>query len=273
MQNQALSALTVLVTRPKQLAQPLCEAIEALGGNACLYPTINIVAPADPRSLDKALKHLDAMDLCIFISQHAVLASAPLLKQHWPSLPSHLQIAAIGSATAAQLRQHQLPVHLCPTEQFSSEGLLNLKALQILHNKKVLIIRGEGGREKLAQTIQQRGGQVFETIAYRRQRPCSVKLPVALNKIDIIVSTSNESLDNLWAMLAKDKQQLAATPLLVLSHRMASHAKQLGFLQVPIVAKQASNQAIVDCLIQYSKGNEPHGEKSQTANGTEKNKH
>ena len=71
--------------------------------------------------------------------------------------------------------------------------------------------------------------------------------------VDAIVATSNEILDNLVQMLGdQGREKLCATPLVVISERMATHARELGCQQLTVAAN-ATDQAILSALGQLTK--------------------
>jgi uroporphyrinogen-III synthase len=129
--------------------------------------------------------------------------------------------------------------------------------MQTVAGLRIIIFRGEGGRDLLKDTLQQRGARVDYAEVYRRVRP--VAEPAALVRdwargaIDAAVVTSNESLENLMALLGADGQRyLLATPLIVVSRRTQDLARKLGFRQSPRLAEAASDEAIVQALLQLA---------------------
>ena len=254
MTNLPLSQLKILVTRPAHLATKLCSRISELGGSAVLFPTLEIIDALDSVAHNN-IKQLSFMDFCIFTSQNAVLKAAPLFAGL--SKPTHLSIAAIGQATAKQCQLSQIPVNLVPESDYSTEGLLSLSELQQIQNKKVLIVKGEDGRGELEQVLRSRGAIVTTAIVYRRQCPAATELPIALEQIDIILSTSQESLTNLCYLLKHQQSLLLQKQLLVISSRVASHARQLGFVMSPLVATRADDEGIIEALVRYNKINSP----------------
>jgi uroporphyrinogen-III synthase len=231
--------MLVLITRPAQQAQSLCAAITRLGGQTLLLPTIAI---ADVQINRDQLQQLAQQDIAIFISVNAVQKTAGIIKQ-WPA---QCKIAAIGTATAQALCDLNWPVHIVPAEQFNSEALLAMPALQQVANKKIMLFRGEDGRELLANTLRARGARITEIVVYRRVLPVIDQLPNIKN-VHVIVCTSSAALQNLCKLFAADKQLLFNKKLLVSSHRMADFAQQLGFTKL-LIAANATNEAIVNTL-------------------------
>ncbi|WP_456406157.1 uroporphyrinogen-III synthase [Thiolapillus sp.] len=247
-----LRGLSVLVTRPADQADKLCEMIEAAHGRPLRFPAMEIVATDDPRQARQLLHTIAPGNLLIFVSVNAVKHAFPLLPDE---LPLDLQIAAIGEATAAALEERGLPATLAPERRFDSEGLLALEALADMQNRKVIIVRGKGGRELLKQELEKRGAQVVYAEVYARRQPArsADNLVRGWNQmVGAVTVTSSEMLDNLLQMLGEDGAALLrSTPLVVLSERTAEHAFGLGCRKV-WVTDVAGDRGILQALCEIS---------------------
>jgi uroporphyrinogen-III synthase len=236
-----LTDLCILVTRPRPQGEILCQYIRKAGGEAVYFPVIEMVPEQSPRPL------FDALDWLIFISPHAVYHAIYRL----PPLTSGLKIAAVGLSTAEVLQANGREVHLYPKDEWSSEGLLNCAEFQHITGKKVLIIKGKGGRELLSDTLTKRGAMVSEWVVYHRVLPkidtTFYFLLLRNHKIDIIVCTSTEGIRHLVQLLGDESQLLLQIPLLVVSERLKSYATTLGFRRI-FLAKNAKHEFIVDTL-------------------------
>ena len=245
--------LCVLVTRPKPAGETLCNAISKAGGRAIFFPTIEIV-PERTAALEQAIDQLDQFDWLIFISPQAVYTNTSNIKARWKTFPAQVKVAAIGEGTAIALREAGLPVDLFPTESWNSEALLVLPDLKTVKDKKIAIFRGMGGREHLADTLIKRGAQITAVISYKRVLPDVdvteiIKL-LRKGKINIIVSSSGESIINLKKLLGAALQNIQALPLVVVSNRMADIAKANGFFRI-VMAKNARLDAIMTALNEF----------------------
>ncbi len=244
-----LQDLHVLVTRPRPQGEILCQKIQALGGNPVYLPTIEIVCPPDIALFKQQIRELEQYDWLIFISPQAVIQSAPIIHALWSLWPNQVKVAAMGAGTAQALKENNLPVTIFPENDSRSEGLLNLPEFQQVLNKEIAIISGVGGRRLLAETLSQRGAKVKSLIAYQRILP---QLNVAryahlfrAHLIDIIVCASNESLQNLVALMTKESEaDLLTVPVIVVSERMAGQARLCGFTKIK-VAVNASHECIL----------------------------
>src|SRR5262245_1512255 len=148
LENKPLSGRGILVTRPAGQAQRLATLIEAAGGRPILFPAIEI------EPLERALPPLEEFDLVVFVSPTAVQCAGARAKG------SSVQVAAVGSGTRRELEAQGFTDVVAPGEGGDSEALLALAELQELEGRRILIIRGEGGRELLADTLASRGAEV-----------------------------------------------------------------------------------------------------------------
>ncbi len=244
----------VLVLRPEQQGKQLLSQLQQQGFFCRHFPTIAIRAFKATDSA-RLLDQLNSFDLLIFISQNAVnfflqkltAAQREMLMTKPPG------VAAIGATTAAALSENNLPVTFVPEQKYDSESLLDAFADTDISGKRVLIIRGHGGRELLRQALQDNGACVDYLEVYERVIASSDchELTSDWPALDLLIATSNEVLDN-FLVLAEPcfAEQLFQRTLMVISDRMHAHASELGFTQI-IQARGPSDAAILDCLNHY----------------------
>jgi len=250
-----LFGVTVVVTRPAHQADVLCQSIKELGGVALRFPVIEIGPSTDIDGLKNLLSHLSDFQLAIFVSANAVAPAIHILKdmQGWPA---GVPIATVGQATAKAVTANGLTASYIAPEPFNSEALLSLPVLQRLEGKRVIIFRGKGGLELLGDSLRERGAEVEYAECYERVKP-ETDTTTIFQIWDEgctmpIVVTSNEGLENLYSMIDSAHQPaLLSSPLIVVSQRAAALAKALGFKQAPLVAKSASNDAIISAIKQW----------------------
>lgn len=250
--------LRVLVTRPAGQADGLCRLAEEAGYEAVQLATIEIREPVDLAALQTLVGALESYDLAVFISINAVSRGLDyiLARRDWPQ---HVKIATVGASSAAALQEYGLAPDLVPAHRFNSEALLALNALRDMRGKRVVILRGNGGREHLRETLLARGAVVDYVEVYRRACPeVDPQLMRALlqpGALDVVTATSNETLENLFAMAGEEgQQQLRTLPLIVASERQAQLAQELGFEQPALVAENASDAALVEALKTFAPG-------------------
>jgi uroporphyrinogen-III synthase len=245
----------VLVTRPAGQADALCRAIGEAGGRAFHIPAMVIRPVADQGALHARAHVLGQCDIAIFVSVNAVDYSKRLFPDVLAVSLKDKAVAAIGSKTASRLADLGIAVSVVPaSRRFDSEGLLAHPALQQVQGKRVLIIRGVGGREMLADTLGQRGAHIDYLEVYRRLRPAGdqaeLKQLLQQGRIQAVVTTSNEILQNLYDMLGtQERSTLLQLPLVVMSRRGAELARQLGFTSEAVVAKESTTDALLKAIV------------------------
>jgi uroporphyrinogen-III synthase len=221
--------------------------IEAAKGRAIRVPSIEIAPVADPREATALLAQ--SWDMLYFVSPNAVEQALALVPDgSWPGVE---RLAAVGRATAQALSDAGRAPELVPEQRFDSESLLAMPELADMRGRRVLIVRGEGGRALFADTLRARGAEVFFAEVYRRLRPAFD--PAALlsrwsDTVAMVTATSDEIMLNLMEMLGPEgRARLLVTPLVVVAERTAEKARGLGFIRVA-VAERAEDAAIVRAL-------------------------
>lgn len=248
--NSPLSGQGVLITRPAGQAMGMQARLRALGADPVLFPTLDILPPADTATLAWRLAALADYDLVVFVSPTAVqygLAGIPV----WPGGP---RAAGIGQGTAAALRAAGIAPVLAPSEGGDSEHLLALPELADMTGRRVLIFRGEGGRELLAKSLTTRGASVDYAECYRRDLPRSDPAPLLAiwrhGGIQAVTVLSSQSLDNLFTLLGDHNAGLiCATPLFAPHPRIAAHAGRLGVVQA--IATGPGEAGLLQGLVEY----------------------
>ena len=244
-----LGGLSVLVTRPEQQSEGLCDLIQAAHGRPVRFPAIEILGPADKHAARGRLEGARRADVLIFVSANAVQYAFPLLPEQ---LPLDVDIAAVGAATARALGRSGLEPTLVP-DRMDSEGLLALPALQDVGGKSIYILRGNGGRELLARTLRERGAVVHQVEVYRRELPQRQAAAANLVRgwahlVQVVVATSNAIVENLYTLLGDEgAAYLRTTPVIVVSQRMADYVIGRGCENVH-VANSASDADLLAAL-------------------------
>ncbi|TVP76126.1 MAG: uroporphyrinogen-III synthase [Thioalkalivibrio sp.] len=227
--------------------------LAAAGAKVTRFPVIEIQGPNDPGRLGAVLDALSDFDIAVFVSANAVqrVVPAALARGPWPA---RLRVAAIGARTALELQDHGRAADIVPESRFDSEALLQEPALQDLAGHKVVIFRGDGGREHLAETLRDRGAEVTYVEAYRRAIPDldpePLESPLKAGAVDAITVTSGESLRNLVAMVSpQGRNALLRTPLVIGATRVAELARELGFLGPIQTADDPTDAAMLRAVL------------------------
>lgn len=249
----ALAGRSIVVTRPAAQARQLAGLIRAAGGIPVLFPVLEILDSGDLRPLHALIDRLEEFDLAIFISPSAVNKAMNLITAR-RQLPPGLSIAAIGRGSARELKHFGVGEVIAPARKFDSEALLELPELTEIAGKRVVIFRGDGGRELLGDTLVARGAVLEYAECYRRGKPNSNAAPLlkawARNELHAIVVTSSEGLHNLFDMVGKLGQSwLRKTPLFVTHARIAATARELGLAAV--IEAGPGDAELAEGLVRY----------------------
>lgn len=234
----------VVITRPLAQAQALARRVQEVGRQPVVFPLLEIHPLRDPAPLLAALDTLDGFAMAAFVSPNAIDAVFAHLTQ-WPPA---VALAVMGEGSRAALARHGLSAAnariFSPRDQHrtDSQTLLEVLDLDQLRGKRVVIFRGESGRELLADALRAAGVEVSQVVAYRRAEPVlnqerSAQLSSLLEGDHDWVVTSSEGLRILIRMIeqlagasgvAKMQQQR-----IILPHaRIAETALALGFKHI-----------------------------------------
>jgi len=211
-----VSAQTIIVTRPAGQARQLIELLATsfkndeqfkLGKqdlpNILSLPLLTIVPKEGDRGrsqrgslADHIAASLKDADLAIFVSPNAIECSMRLLERSWQELSNTMiPVGVMGGSSKLALQHHGIGLEENPTRIFlpennahwDSEGLWN--ELQSLDwnwsERKVVIFKGDGGRDWLAETLRAAGARV-EAISVYARVPLSINSPAwgAIAEID-----------------------------------------------------------------------------------------
>ena len=245
--------MSILVTRPSPAGEQLVSRLRTLGQVAWSFPLIEFSPGRELSALADRINTLQEGDLLFALSQHAVeFAHAQLQQQSlsWTTAPRYF---AIGRSTALALHTVSGADVRYPLDREISEVLLQLSELQTIAGKRALILRGNGGRELLGETLRERGADVTFVECYQR---CAKHYDGAeeamrwhARGINTLVVTSGEMLQQLWSLIPHWYREnwLLRCRLLVVSERLANQARELGWQDIRI-ADNADNDALLRAL-------------------------
>jgi uroporphyrinogen-III synthase len=251
MPELALTGYGIAITRPAGQANKLTESILAAGGKPFLFPLIAIAPLNDYSTFEQKLTDLPNYNWAIFISSNAVQNAMPRLLDKLGDIPKHLKFAAIGPTTASELAAFGVKNTLIPQHRFDSEALLALPEMQHSVNKRIMIFRGVGGRELLADTLKSRGATVDFAECYQRINPQIHANTLAImwqnKQLNAIVVTSSEAMRHLLDMTDNGRADWIKNIVLCVNHaRIAEVPQQLGLLVA--IAEAPGDEAMLQCL-------------------------
>ncbi len=196
---------------------------------------------------------LDRYCAVIVVSKPAARLGIELLDRYWPQPPFAQAWFSVGAATGAILADYGLDASW-PERGDDSEALLALPRLGealARPDPKVLILRGEGGRELLAETLRARGVQVDILELYRRYLPDypagTLAATLRSERLNGLVVSSGQGLLSLRELAADTWPEMLELPLFVPSPRVAEMARQLGAKRI-VDCRGASVAALLAAL-------------------------
>jgi uroporphyrinogen-III synthase len=238
----------VVITRPRQQAEPLARAVAAIGRTPVLLPLLEIspLPETGQGALRRVLADLPAYALVAFVSPNAIDAAFAHIER-WPA---GVDIAVVGEGSRAALARHgivdgvldgKVRIH-CPLDPAHSDSEHLLQALDLaqLAGRRVLVVRGEGGRELMPEALRGAGAAVDTVAAYRRAVPAATpalaqQLAGLLAGPNDWIITSSEALRGLVSLVdARLHPQLLQQHLIVPHARIHETACALGFTRLTL---------------------------------------
>jgi uroporphyrinogen-III synthase len=245
----------LLLTRPTQESAALRDVLAEVGIFSSSLPLLEIQPIPVSETMRQVIRELDRCCAVIVVSKPAAKMAVALVDQHWPQ-PPRLKWFSVGAATAQILADHGLDVSF-PVEGDDSEALLELTQLYeavARPDPRVLIIRGEGGREVLAERLRELGASVEYLELYRRDLPYypPATLPerIKAERLNGLVVSSGMGFEHLHQLAGDAWPQLARLPLFVPSPRVAELARTAG-AQTVVDCRGASAAALLTALREH----------------------
>ncbi len=250
-----LSGRRVLICRPEPEASRLARSFIDAGAEARILSLLERTPLPETPERRTLILNLDQFTHVIAVSPYAARLLLDELDAWWPQLPTGIRWYAVGAATAKVLTDHGLSVRQ-PAEGWTSEALLALPSLARVSGERVLLARGEDGRELIRETLEARGAQVTPLALYRRSQPDHSADTV--NQLfdqfapEAIVTLSGETLNNLIALCANSGHNLYDRLLIVPADRVAEQARVAGFEHPCIPGSLADNDIVATVAAQLN---------------------
>ncbi len=244
----ALAGLRLWITRPEAQAGYLAASLSKHGAQSHTLPLLTISPPNPAQELQNALAQLEQFDLAIFISPSALDQVMLARSKPWPS---HLPVAVIGPGSAERAAQLGMQHIICPAQQFDGEGLLATLGEQT--GKKIVLFRGNGGRDILPAGLIAAGASVQLVTAYQRTVAAldrsEIEQQLALGCDGIIISSS-EAAQHLLNWAGEQAQLKLQCRLYFVPHpRIAAALKAHGAQH--IVLTEAGDDGITRSICRY----------------------
>lgn len=167
--NEWTKKIALISTRPHKTNIKLSVDLKNSSISLLDYPLTEIYPLDNYKIFDGILKNLKIYHHIIFISTNSVHFFLERVKKQSINIPKSLIFSCIGPTTKSLL-QKNLSVNIhSPENHFDSEHLLKKEILSDVRERKILIIRGKGGRETLKNELEKRGADVSYGECYIRK--------------------------------------------------------------------------------------------------------
>jgi len=249
---ESLRGKRVLVTRATGQNTKLSQQLTSVGAVPVEFPTIQIGPPADPTPLNTAIAHL--------ADYHwLMLTSANGVKYFWQHLLAagknaadlqHLRIAAIGPATAAEIRARGLTIDVMPTEHVA-ETLV--AAMPHVAGQRILLPTADIARNVLVDGLAARGAKVDRITAYQNTAVTDPgDLPQLLPTLDALTFTSASTAQNFANLLQPKNPATAIGPAIVACiGPITADAAIVWGLPVHVIAETYTIPGLVKALTKH----------------------
>jgi len=259
MQTKALAGKRIVITRARQQASVLRDALVACGAEVIEVPTIEIRDPASWEPLDAAIRRLDEFHFLLLTSVNGVRNFFGRLRAGGRDVKDlgHLEIGAIGPSTAAALVESGIKVDFVPRE-YRAEGLLETFAGRDLRGKAFLIPHAKVARDLVPRVLQERGARVELVEAYETVKPSLA--PRVLERLltprpDVITFTSSSTVSNFAKLLedAKLRDCIRGATIASIGPITSATARELGF-EVAVEAEEFTIPGLVAAIGRFFAG-------------------
>jgi uroporphyrinogen III methyltransferase / synthase len=256
--DKPLAGKRIVVTRAADQAQELIRALDSLGAEVLLFPTVQFVPPEEWRELDEQLKKLDGFQAILFLSRNAVRYFFQRLGELgikcYADGSSNRLIAAVGPATAHEAEANGLHVDIVAGER-TGRGLVR-ELGDKLNGREVLIPRGDLADDTVPDELRAAGARVTQVVVYRNVPPEKTNPAIAARilhgEADAVVFASPSAFHNFSKTLGgADLLRLSArTPFAAIGPTTARALRDAG-IRVEIEATETSSAGLADALVKY----------------------
>ena len=256
--NKPLAGKRIVVTRAPEQAQELTRALERLGAQVILLPTVSFTPPEDWRQLDEQLRRLDWFDAILFLSKNAtkfIFDRCAQLGIKCEMLQSSNRfIAAVGPATARALEEKGIRVNYV-SEKGTGEALAHeLRAS--LAGRRVLLPRSDRGDERVPQALCEAGAEVTEVIAYRTMETANIDTEILSRvcraEVDAIVFASPSAFQNFRAAIGEAEigELSPRVDFVAIGPTTARSIREAG-ARVAVQAEEASAEGLAHAIVNH----------------------
>jgi uroporphyrinogen III methyltransferase/synthase len=259
-ERRPLFGKRIVVTRTREQASDLVDALTGLGAACLECPTIRIAPPDDAGPLDQAIARLERFDWIVFTSVNGVSRFFERLFETGRDVRAigHVRTAAIGPATAGRLKAFGLASDLVP-DNYRAEAVIAAFRSQDIRGRSILLPRAQEARLVLPEELTAMGAIVTEASAYKTE-PASDGRGALIERledrtVDLITFTSSSTVNNFKALLPEDRfgELTAGVAAACIGPITAETARRLGF-DVRIEAPLYTIPGLCDAILAHYGG-------------------
>ena len=258
-EKKPLFGKRIIVTRARSQASKLAVALESLGANTIMLPTIKIKKAEDMAPLDNAVKNLADYNWIIFTSVNGVESFFERLFQSGQDSRSlsNNKICVIGPATADRLSSFGLKADMQPDE-FIAEAIVDIFKKMDIPGKKILLPRADIARADLRLGLEKCGAQIDEVIAYRTcmedEQDEKVIEEIRSGCFDLVTFTSSSTVKNFVQLIGQEniKQVFSSASIASIGPITQKTAGSFG-LKVQIQPEKYTIPDLVQSIVKYYK--------------------
>jgi len=253
-EKKPLFGQRIVVTRARHQASELSQAIEALGGEAWEFPTIEIAPPTDSSNLLNAIYNLPVFQWLIFTSVNGVEAFFAELKKQELDVRDLVgaEIVAIGPATQAALEKRGIHIGYMP-EEYRAEKIVEGLAKRVVSGQRVLLARAEEARNILPESLKAMGVEVWDVPVYKTVTGGAnreeLQHMLRAKEIHAVTFTSSSTVRNFVTLLDGDLSLLEGVLLYSIGPITSATARELG-LQIFKEAAEYTISGLVEALLE-----------------------
>ena len=245
-----LEGKRVLVTRAREQADDLCDALAREGATPVRFPAIQIRPVADLAPLDEAIDRLENYDWLGLTSVNGVRIFLDRVRARGRHLPSTLRIAAVGPSTAQALEDQGIRVDFIP-EAYRGDRMA--EGMGSMTERRVLLPRALGARPALPEALTAAGAEVYDLAIYRTVPavPAPESLVELERGVDIATFTSASTVRCFRAIVGGDAARALGSALIACLGPLTADAARGAGLRVALQPLEYTAEGLVNALVRH----------------------
>ncbi|MCH7491744.1 MAG: uroporphyrinogen-III synthase [Gemmatimonadetes bacterium] len=254
----ALAGKRIVITRQRSQAEGMASALRQQGATPILFPTIEVVPMPDMQHVDRAIDELNQFAWIVFTSVNGVSVFTERIEQRTgqPAQFGSARIAAVGTATAAELERRGVTPAFVPSEFLADripDGLGEVKG------RRVLLPLAASARKDLASELANRGAFVADIALYDTVAPAvdADALAEIERGVDAVTFTSSSSVRHFVDMTVERTSQLLERAIVVCIGPITERTAEQSGLRVDLVAEPHTTDGIIAALVTHFSDPQP----------------